>query len=355
MKIAYLVSDYHAPSHTFVRREIAALRRLGETILPFGVRGDDDGSNREKRETVPTILGQSILSHVAAFLTQLVGRPRTFVATWLRALSHRPPGLRALIWSQFHFIEAVTLARMLRRTGAERLHSHFANSGAVVGMLAARLADIPWSVTLHGISETDYPAGYLLPDKLKTASFAAIASRFMKAQAMRVTDPAIWPRFHIVRCGIDMDAMPPRSPSGTASQTGTPPRIVCVGRLSAEKGYYTLIEAIERLNRASIHPQVTIVGDGPERGALIDAANAANIVENIKFAGALPETQTLARIAAADMLVLPSLMEGLPVVLMEAMAIGVPVVASRVAGIPELVEHGVTGLTFTPTDAGELA
>ena len=150
---------------------------------------------------------------------------------------------------------------MLRKAGADRLHSHFANSGAVVGMLAARLADVPWSVTLHGISETDYPAGYLLPDKLKSASFVAIASRFMMAQAMRVTAPAVWPRFHIVRCGIDVDAMPTRTRRSDPPNDASP-HIVCVGRLSAEKGYYTLFEAIERLGDASVHPTITIVGDG---------------------------------------------------------------------------------------------
>lgn len=245
------------------------------------------------------------------------------------------------------------LARMLVSCEATVLHSHFANSGATVAMLAAKLADIPWSMTLHGISETDYPAGLLLPDKLGNAAFVAIASRFMLAQAMRITHPSCWDRFAIVRCGIDISAMPTRRDHEVSADR--PVHIVCVGRLSPEKGYSVLIDAVARLAGKGKRLTVDVVGDGPARDDVQLAIREAGLTGSIRLLGAMPEARTLETIAEADMLVLPSFMEGLPVVAMEAMAIGVPVIASRVAGIPELIEDGVTGLTVTPADDAALA
>jgi glycosyltransferase involved in cell wall biosynthesis len=349
--IGYLVSEYHAPSHTFVRREIAALRALGETIHPFAIRQEDSASG----EDVPAVLGQSVWSHIRSFFGHLIRRPGRLFEVWGLALSHRPPGLRALIWSQFHFIEASTLARLLERGAIRHLHNHFANNGASVGMMAARLAGIDWSMTLHGISETDYPAGLLLPQKLAAARFTACASFFMRAQAMRVSEPDLWARYHIVRCGIDIERLPERSQPCRPDQTRET-RIVCVGRLSPEKGYGVLAQALAQLREeGERNLAVTIVGDGPARDDVQSNFAALDLSEQVTFTGALPEAETLRAIAAADILVLPSLMEGLPVVLMEALALGVPVIASGVAGIPELVEHERTGLLVIPTDADALA
>lgn len=346
--IAYLVSDYHAASHTFVRREVAGLRALGETVLPFSIRGQTPSDE----EPVPAIIGRSAWHHARAAAKLAFKYPGHLLSAWRRSLSHRPPGLRGLIWSQFHFVEAITLADMLHEAKAGHLHSHFANSGATVGLLAAQIAGIPWSVTLHGISETDYPAGHLLPEKLGAARFVAIASLFMQAQAMRVTEPEVWKKFHIVRCGIDLSRMPERAAPLPQHDL---PRLVCVGRLSPEKGYFGLVDALSILAAEGRDYTLEIVGDGPARTEIASAFQATGLQERVTLAGALSESATLQRIASADILVLPSLMEGLPVVLMEAMAIGVPVVAARVAGIPELVEHGTTGLTYTPTDSSDLA
>ncbi|WP_120716546.1 glycosyltransferase family 4 protein [Tsuneonella amylolytica] len=347
--IAYLVSDYHAPSHTFVRREVDGLRSLGETVRPFSVRGN----NRMGEEPVSIILKEPLTRFAAAILWNLARHPLRAMQTWVRALSHRPPGWRGLVWSQFHFVEAMVLSRMLVECEATVLHSHFANSGATVAMLAAKLADIPWSMTLHGISETDYPAGLLLPDKIGNAAFVASASRFMLAQAMRITQPYCWDRLAIVRCGIDLSAMPPRRDHGAMVDRAL--YIVCVGRLSPEKGYSVLIEAVARLTHKGHRVTVDIVGDGPGRDDVEMAIREAGLPDAIRLLGAMPEARTLETIAGADIMVLPSFMEGLPVVVMEAMAIGVPVIASRVAGIPELIEDEVTGLTVTPTDDSALA
>lgn len=343
-RIAYLVSDYYAPSHTFIRREIAGLRARGMEIIAFSIQpGGDSAFPAED------ILGRSPLAYAAALAWTFCTAPARFLSSWRLALHHRPPGLRALIWSQFHFVEAMLLARLLQRGGATRLHCHFANSGATVGLLAANFARLPWSLTLHGISETDYPAGLLLAEKLERATFVACASYFMRAQAMRMVAPAHWRKMIVVRCGIDLAALPAAVPH---RHTGSA-RIICVGRLSAEKGYFGLLDALAAIEPSAGGSELVIVGDGPMAAAVHARARELGLVDRIRFAGSCEENETLAEIARADILVLPSLMEGLPVVLIEAMALGRPVLASRVAGVPELVVEGA-GYLFTPSDWEDL-
>lgn len=343
MTLAYLVSDYAAPSHTFVRREVAALRQLGIDVRPFSVQPCPPDSGAE------SLLGRSPTDYVAALLWALFSRPLRLFSTWKLALTHRVGGIRALIWSQFHLLEALVLARIMRRDGLLHLHNHFANSGATVGMLAAHAAGASWSLTLHGISETDHPAGALLQEKVSRASFVACASYFMRAQAMRMVGTDQWEKMQIVRCGIDLARLPARAAADRRAEAA-PPRIICVGRLSPEKGYAGLLHALAGLAADGAEFSLTIVGDGPSADAIRADAIALQLADRVSFRGALSEDAALAEIAANDVFVLPSLMEGLPVVLIEAMALGLPVVASRVAGIPELVEDGVNGRLFTPSD-----
>jgi colanic acid/amylovoran biosynthesis glycosyltransferase len=353
-RIAYLASEYPAPSHTFIRREIAALRRAGLDIATFSIRPakGEPASEQERADRAETqvVLGRSPFAYARALGGAVLASPLRTAATLRIALRHRPPGVRALIWALFHFVEGVLLASLLRQTGAARLHSHFANSGATVGMLAAHLAGMPWSLTLHGVSETDYPAGVTLADKLRRADFVACASWFMRAQAMRVADHGDWDKLHVVRCGIDPAAMPTPVETG-----GDAVNFACVGRLSSEKGQRGLLTAFAEARQRIGGTRLDLVGDGPLRGEVQALAQELGIAEAVTFHGALSEANTLARIAAADILVLPSFMEGLPLVIMEAMALGKPVIASGVAGIPELVRSGENGILVPPSHWQALA
>jgi glycosyltransferase involved in cell wall biosynthesis len=248
-----------------------------------------------------------------------------------------------------HFAESVLLARELRKRGTTHLHNHFANSAATVGLLASRLLGLRWSFTMHGISETDYPAGLMLGRKIEAADLVVCVSWFGRAQGMRLVDQREWEKMHVVRCGLPFDRIPLKSPAAVKKT------IICVGRLSPEKGQAGLLRAFAKVRSSHPELELRLVGDGPERGALEALAEELGVSSAVTFAGRLPEEETLTEIARSDLLVLPSFMEGLPIVLMEAMAVGVPVIASRVAGIPELVEDGATGLLFTPSNWDELA
>ena len=355
MRLAYLTSQYPAASHTFIRREIEALRGLGLQIDTFSVRApgaDETKGEADRREAEGTfyILRQAPTAFIGAHLAALFTGPVKYLRTFGQALGHRAPGARGLLLSFAHFAESVLLARELKRRKVQHLHNHFANSAATVGLLASRMLDIGWSFTMHGISETDYPAGLMLGRKIEAAKLVACVSDFGRAQGMRLVAPAHWDKMHVVRCGLPFDRLPVREPRRENART-----LVCVGRLSPEKGQAGLLRAFAKLRDGHEGLQLRLVGDGPDREALDALAGELRLGDAITFAGRLSETETLAEIARSDILVLPSFMEGLPIVLMEAMAIGVPVVASRVAGIPELVEDGAGGLLFAPSRWDELA
>ncbi len=352
-RIAYLTSQYPATSHTFILREVAAVRATGVRVDTFTVRppGADeltDPAIAAEASTTFGILGQGLPAIAVAHLRMFGGRPGPYMRGLMMALRHRPPGLRALLLSLAHFVEAVVLADELQRRNIGHLHNHFANSAATVGYLAAGMIDLPWSFMIHGISETDYPAGVTLPDKVRAARFVACASWFGRAQAMRVVEPEHWSKIIVIRCGVPVAKLTARK----AERSGR--RILCVGRLSPEKGQAGLLDVFAALHARLGDARLDLIGSGPDEGAL--RAHAANLGlgDAVSFHGRRSETETLAAIAEADILVVASFMEGLPIVLMEAMALGTAVIAPRLAGIPELVQDERTGLLFTPSNWREL-
>jgi len=329
---------------------VEAMREQGIGVDTFSVRTPSESEtvselDRPEAERTFYILRQSLLSfagaHVAAFFT----RPADYLRTFGLSLSHRAPGMRGLLLGVAHFAESILLARELKRRGLTHLHNHFTNSAATVGLLATRFLRIGWSFTMHGISETDYPAGLMLGRKIEAANLVACVSWFGRAQGMRLVAPAHWDKMHVIRCGLPFDRLPARE-----SCPGDVRTIICVGRLSPEKGQAGLLRVFAALLRDHPSLRLRLVGDGPDRSNLESLACELGIDGALTFVGRLSEEETLNEIARSDLLVLPSFMEGLPIVLMEAMAIGVPVVASGVAGIPELVEDGVTGLLFEPSN-----
>jgi colanic acid/amylovoran biosynthesis glycosyltransferase len=355
--IGYLVSQYPTKSHTFIRREIDALRMQGLPVRVFSVRSaplesGDSASYRAALEETYYLLPPRIATLASVHGKALLRRPMSYLRVLLLALRHRVPGLRAITWAFFYFAEAILLADELERRGIRHLHNHFANSGATVGLLASQFLRIPWSLTLHGISETDYPAGYLLGRKIEAARFVVCASYFMRAQAMRIVPPERWHKIMVVRCALNLTAIPQPARSRSVQ---SPVRIICVSRLSPEKGHEGLLEAFATLRSRHVDAFLTIVGNGPGLHRIRESVRAHRLCNHVSLLGALSEEEALLQIAHSDVLVLASFMEGLPIVLMEAMALGLPVIAPRLAGIPELVTDEQHGLLFCPSDWNDLA
>jgi colanic acid/amylovoran biosynthesis glycosyltransferase len=371
-RIAYMTGEYPRATDTFIQREIAALRKLGLHVQTFAVREPaghlitDEAQAAESAATnylIPTSPVGLLRSHAWAFFRS----PRRYIRSVHLAISTRAPGIARTIKQLAYFAEAGVLAEQMRRRKLPHLHNHFSNSSCSVAMLAAEMGGFSFSFTMHGPSEFFEPKVFALDEKIRRAAFVACISYFCRSQAMVFVEPGQWEKLKIVHCGVEdaprLAGEParrvPRVPSEETRRAGSPAkqekrRLLFVGRLAAVKGLPILLDAFAALRR-SFELELLLAGDGPDRPALQAQCEALGIADCVRFLGyqSLAEVQGLLR--EADVFVLPSFAEGVPVVLMEAMSAGVPVVATRIAGIPELVEHERTGLLVPPGDAGLLA
>ena len=216
---------------------------------------------------------------------------------------------------------------------------------ATVGMLAALAWKIPWSLTLHGPDEFFDQEAFYLRRKIESASFVICISDFCRSQALRIAPDLDDSRLEVVRLGVDCLALRlPEPGSAAATNQRSPLRLVCTGRMVAAKGHRILLEALARLATEGVDYSCTLIGDGPERRSLESLCKRLGIEGRVRFPGAMAHRQTLSEVAQADAFVLASFAEGLPVALMEAMALGIPCVSTMVAAIPELIEDRKNGL-----------
>ncbi len=356
--VAYLTGEYPMVSHTFIQREIDGVRRAGVGVIPFAIRrpGPEHLTGPEERaaaaETFYVIeAARNPLRLLGAHLGCLVAAPGRYLAALRLALTGGGPGARALLWQIFYFAEAGVLARALRRRGVRHIHNHFADSSCTVTMLAAALGGLPYSFTMHGPTEFFAAERWRLDLKIARARFVACISHFCRSQLMIFAAPEHWEKLRIVHCGVE----PARYGGGPGGRGGAGTAdIVTVCRLAPLKGGAVLLEALARPGAAG-EVRLTVVGDGPARAALERAAAAGGLGGRVRFTGYRSQDQVAAHLAEAGIFVLASFAEGVPVVLMEAMAGRLPVIATRVGGVAELVEDGVSGLLVAPSDAGGLA
>ncbi len=353
--IAYLTGEYPKVSHTFIQREVLALRNHGYDIRTCSVRRapDQDINHDQLEELANTFFVLSAARspvHLLRCLTSQIARaPSATLRALTLAWRTRAPGSKAALWQMFYFLEAVVLARHLRKIDAKHLHNHFVDSSCTVAMLTSEMTGIPFSFTLHGPTELFEPAIWRIDEKIARAAFSVYISHFARSQGMLFSGPEHWDRMRIVHCGI--------APAlyGTQRARKAPGKtLLFVGRLAAVKGVAILLQALAQVRER--HPDVVVrlVGDGPERTGLEQQAQSLGLEDSVRFLGYLGQADVAKELNAADMLVLPSFAEGVPVVLMEAMASRIPVVASRVAGVQELVEDGVSGHALPPGDIDTL-
>jgi glycosyltransferase involved in cell wall biosynthesis len=354
MKVAYLVNRYPKASHSFIRREIRALEVLGIEVLRVSVRepaGDvvDERDREEARHTHVLLSGRvpGVLTEVLALA---FARPLRFARAFAVALALGRHSDRGVLVHLAYLAEACALARLCEREGVRHVHAHFGTNPPAVCRLAAELAPLDYSFTVHGPEEFDRPMALKLREKIAGARFVAAVSEFSRSQLYRWSAPEHWAKVHVVRCGVDelfLDAPRVPVPEGR--------RLVCVGRLADQKGQLVLLEAAGRLHAAGLDFELVLAGDGELRGALEAAARRHGIAGRVRITGWISNERVRAEILAARALVLPSFAEGLPVVLMEALALGRPVISTFVAGIPELVVPGESGWLVPAGDVDALA
>lgn len=352
MKIAYFINQYPKVSHSFIRREILALERQGFEILRIALRGwdgplPDEEDQRERRQT-RYVLRAGMPGLVLPVLGALVRFPARLLAALRLAVRMARHSDRPLPYHLIYVAEACRIARWLTEFQACRVHAHFGTNSAEIAMLARVLGGPPYSFTVHGPDEFIKPMG--LEEKIRRAAFVVAISEFGRSQLYMRSRYADWPRVKVVHCGIEKAFY-----DGEASAVPDAPRLVCVGRLCEAKGQLLLIEAAARLAAAGISFELVLAGDGPLRAELEALIAKVGVSRQVRITGWISSADVRREILAARAMVLPSFAEGLPVVIMEAMALRRPVLSTYVAGIPELVRPGENGWLFPAGSVDELA
>jgi colanic acid/amylovoran biosynthesis glycosyltransferase len=354
MTVAYLVNQYPKASHSFIRREVEALERLGIAVDRYALRGWDahvpDPADRAERERTRYLLDRGVLGLIGPLVAETLTAPARTLAALRLAWRQRVGSDRRWPYHLVSLAEAARLVRWLRASKARHLHAHFGTNSAEVAMLAAALGGPPFSFTVHGPEEFDKPHALHLAEKMRRAAFTVAISSYGRSQLLRWLPQAEWHRVCIVRCGVD---------AGFARASTTPvpaaPRLVCVGRLCEQKAQTLLVDVAGRLRDEGLAFELVLAGDGELRAEVEAMIRERRLGDRVRITGWLSGDEVRGEIDAARALVLPSFAEGLPVVLMEALALGRPVVSTFVAGIPELVVPGENGWLVPAGDADALA
>lgn len=338
MRLAYLCNLYPAVSHSFVRREIEAVEQAGCEVHRFSLRPapDDLKDPADVREAPLTeaILAKGVGRLVLATLALTLSRPGKTFAALRAASSLSGPGLRSKFRHLAYWLEAAWLSRRLDDLKVEHLHAHFGTNPAAVAAIARAWGGPPFSFTVHGPDEFDAPMALSLGKKIAASNFVAAISSYGRSQLMRWSDPRHWDKIEVVRCGLDkafLEAEGQPIPDDSSE-------FVCVARLSAQKGLPLLIAACDRLHRTGERFSVTIIGDGELRPSIERDIERRGLQEHFRLIGSRSSEEIRDHLRRARAFVLPSFAEGLPVVLMEALALSRPVITTAIAGIPELVD-----------------
>jgi colanic acid/amylovoran biosynthesis glycosyltransferase len=353
LRIGYFTGIYPRATDTFIQREVHGLRDRGFDVRTFSVRksgADHDVSAqiREEKRNTCYLLPASPLRLLAANLSWLFTAPLSYLHTlWLAWIS-APAGWRKWVYQLYYFQEAVVLSRELQRQQITHLHNHLGDASGTVTLLACQMAKIGFSITFHGPHIFFEPAQWALREKVRYSRFVVCISHYCRSQVMLFSDQADWARLKIIHCGVDLA----RYSYAVPRERGC--KLLYTGRLAAEKGLPVLFDCLGQLRARGYAFELTLVGDGPDRGALEGLAQVAGIAGCVKFAGFAGQDEVLGYLRESDMLLLPSFAEGVPVSLMEAMACGVPVVATHVGGVVELVEHQQTGQVVHAGDPDSL-
>jgi colanic acid/amylovoran biosynthesis glycosyltransferase len=335
MGLAYLMNTYPITSTTFVRREMHAHEAAGVSVTRFAIRdwAEVPVDPRDRAEVAKTtyILKQGALVLAIRALKEGVINPLG-VARALKTTLHLAtrPGSTGLK-NAAYLLEAIFLKQEAKAKGIHHVHAHFSTNSAAVALLSRRLGGPSYSFTAHGPDEFDDPAGNGLPVKVEHAAFIVAITDYARNVILTAAGGKDADKVHVVRCGIDLDEFDLTPPPENA-------RIVCVGRLCPAKAQALLVEAVAPLVKDFPNLELVFIGDGEDRASIEDRVAELGLDNYVTMAGWRTGEKVRAAIQGARIFALPSFAEGLPIVLMESLAMGRAVVTTRIAGIPELVD-----------------
>lgn len=341
MRIGYLVNQYPKVSHTFVRREIRALEDRGIHVERFSIRDTanevkDDDDRAELARThvlLPTDRVAAATSLARALAKAAARSPRRFQDASTLAIRFAQRADRQVVHAAY-LGEAARLLELAELHKLDHIHAHFGTNSTTVAALCQALGGPGFSFTAHGPEEFDKPDLLALDDKIARARFVVGVSSFGRSQLLRRTPVEQWSKVKVVPCGVDDNFLGEQWLSPVPSV----PRLVCVGRLCEQKGQLLLVEAAARVRDRFGPFELVLVGDGELRGHVEQLMKQHHLDDVVRITGWASGAEVRAELLGARAMVLPSFAEGLPVVIMEALALQRPVLSTFVAGIPELVD-----------------
>jgi glycosyltransferase involved in cell wall biosynthesis len=354
VRVGYLVNRYPTASHSFIRREIHAVEATGTEVVRFSIRAVGASEVPDRRDRAEQLQTEALLQMgVSRLMFQavrvVVTRPIRSARALAVAFARNDRRLMSLIRRAAYFVEGAALAMRVRSHSIDHLHAHFGTNSAMVARLASILSGIPYSFTVHGPDEFDAPIQLDLKGKVADCAFCVVISSFGRSQLMRWSAYSDWSKIEVVRCGVDDSFLRVPRPRGVSEV----PHICTVARLSAQKGIPLLLEAVAVLKRAGQPCALTIVGEGEMRMEVERLIKSLELSDDVKLVGVASSDDVIKHLLESRAMVLPSFAEGLPVVIMESLALFRPVIASAIAGTPELVNKDC-GWLVSAGSVGEL-
>ena len=340
MRIAYLVNCYPAVSHSFIRREIAAIEDAGGTILRFSVRPANLAALPDPKDVLEydktrVILNQPWLQLVLSMLIKMIGSPLQFYQAVQITFTNSSLRLSDVIRRIAYLSEAAWLSNQLKHEKIDHLHAHFGTNSAMVARLSKKLGGPPYSFTVHGPDEFDNIREMDLKGKIADSAFCVAISSYGRGQLMRWSHFSDWRKIEVVRCGVDDDFIK----GDQLKQISNYPRFCSVARLSSQKGIPLIVEAAARLKREGYLFKIELIGDGEIRHQIANIIQQNDVQDSVIIKGWSNSEDIIHTVLNSKAMVLPSFAEGLPVVIMEALALERPVIVTAIAGIPELVDN----------------
>ena len=358
--IAYLVSRFPAITETFILYEIIELERRGINVEVFSLlRQREPIMHREAEALVKRAHYGHLLSTelVRANLYWLFKRPRAYLRSWWEAIRGNRRSIRALVHTLYVVSQAALFARWMDKNKIAHLHAHWATHPTLAAYVIRRLTGLRYSFTAH--AHDIYLERSMLEEKIRDASFVVTISDYNRQLLGRLYGQLAIDKTVLIHCGVDPDVFLPRSrPTRAKDQPFT---IVCVASLRDYKGHPYLLEACSRLRAQGTRFQCLLIGDGEDRPAIEAQIARAQLSDSVKLLGQQSRDRVSEILATSDVMVLPSVVtpygkkEGIPVALMEALAVELPVVATAISGIPELLEDGRTGMLVPERNAEAIA
>ena len=354
-RVAYLINQYPKVSHTFIRREILALERQGIAVDRIALRGWDDQTivdqaDIEEREKTRYVQKNGTVSLLKELAEMAFRRPRPFFTALAAALRLSRNAVRPLPYHLIYLAQACRVWRWMDGAEIAHLHAHFGTNPAEIAYLVHKLGGPNYSFTIHGQDEIEGAKQLHFPAKVGAAKFVVAISAYCRSQILREIPHETWNKMHVVHCGLTQDYF-----ASAPASFPDPAVFLAVGRLSPEKGHLILLEAFAQVRRNHPATRLVFAGDGPMRADLERHMGVLGLQDAVEITGWVDAERIQSELSKSTALVQPSFIEGLPVVIMEAMAMRRPVISTYVAGIPELVLPGKTGWLVPAGDVSALS